>query len=144
RKVERLGFSLDEHATEECPADRPEKEAGFGRLELDGVIHSYHHEQDDSPFAVGPVNLTFRPGELVFLVGGNGSGKSTLAKIITGLYVPEGGEIRLDGKSVTDRNRDEYRQLFSAVFADFHLFENLMGLRNTDLDVQAKQYLKQL
>ena len=67
----------------------------FDRLELVNVLHSYHHEKDDSSFVLGPINLRFRPGELVFLVGGNGSGKSTLAKIITGLYVPEAGEIRL-------------------------------------------------
>jgi len=63
--------------------------------------------------------LTFRPGELVFIVGGNGSGKSTLGKIITGLYPPESGEIHLDGKKITNGDRDDFRQLFSAVFADF-------------------------
>jgi putative ATP-binding cassette transporter len=144
RKIETLGVSLAEHSTEICPVEQAETEPRFERLELKSVVHAYHAEQEDSQFVLGPIDLSFRPGELVFLVGGNGSGKSTLAKIITGLYLPEAGEIRLDGKSVTDRNRDEYRQLFSAVFADFHLFENLMGLRNTDLDVQAKQYLKQL
>jgi putative ATP-binding cassette transporter len=34
---------------------------------------------------VGPVNLTIRRGELLFLIGGNGSGKSTLAMLLTGL-----------------------------------------------------------
>src|SRR6185295_6708264 len=83
-------------------------------------------------------------GELVFLVGGNGSGKSTLAKIITGLYIPESGEIRLDGETITNRNRDDYRQLFSAVFGDSYLFENLLGLKALDLDAPARQYLEQL
>jgi putative ATP-binding cassette transporter len=143
RKVESLGVSLNEHATEECAPGRHET-PGFKRLELAGVVHSYHHEQDDSHFAVGPINLTFGPGELVFLVGGNGSGKSTLAKIITGLYVPEAGEIRLDGERITNKNRDDYRQLFSAVFGDFYLFDNLLGLEGTDLDEQAQEYLEQL
>jgi len=144
RKVEKLGISLDEHATEQCPDGRHEKENGFERLELAGVLHSYHHEQDDSQFVVGPINLTFRPAELVFLVGGNGSGKSTLAKIITGLYVPEGGEIRLDGEPITNKNRDDYRQLFSVVFGDFYLFDNLLGLKGADLDAQAQEYLEEL
>ena len=91
----------------------------FERLELRGVVHSYHHEQDDSNFVLGPINLSFQAGELVFLVGGNGSGKSTLAKIITGLYIPEAGEIRLDGELITHANRDDYRQLFSVIFSDF-------------------------
>jgi len=144
RKVESLGISLNEHSTEACPAIPQEGRMSFERLELAGVVHSYHHEQDDSHFAVGPIHLTFQPGELVFLVGGNGSGKSTLAKIITGLYVPEAGEILLDGKPVTANNRDDYRQLFSVVFGDFYLFDNLLGLEGVDLDAQGKEYLRQL
>ena len=116
----------------------------FDELELAGVTHSYHHEEDDSHFMVGPVNLGFRPGEIVFLVGGNGCGKSTLAKIIAGLYPPERGEIRVDGRLVTDANRDDYRQLFSAVFSDFYLFNSLIGLNGANLDEQAQLYLRQL
>ena len=145
QKVEHLGMSLDEHSTEVCSlAEPPKGPAALDRLELKGVVHSYHCEQDDSNFVLGPIDLTFHEGELVFLVGGNGSGKSTLAKIIAGLYIPEAGEIRLNHQPVTDSNRDEYRQLFSAVFSDFYLFDNLLGLENPDLDLQAKQYLKQL
>ena len=81
---------------------------------------------------------------LVFIVGGNGSGKSTLAKLIAGLYVPDAGEILLDGILVDDRNRELYRQLFSTVFADFYLFDRLLGLGLQDLDAQAKTYLEQL
>ena len=43
------------------------------------------------PSLLGPIDLTFEPGELVFLVGGNGSGKTTLAKLLIGLYPPEAG-----------------------------------------------------
>jgi putative ATP-binding cassette transporter len=143
-KIEKLGLSLAVHNTEECPLARPEQALEFEQLELVGVTHSYHHEKDDSHFTLGPINLTFCPGELVFLVGGNGSGKSTLGKIITGLYPPEIGEVRLDGKVITSHNRDDYRQLFSCVFADFYLFEALLGLRMPDLDVHAQEYLAQL
>ena len=121
-----------------------ENEMTFEHLDLVNVTHSYHHEKDDSFFRLGPINLRFRPGELVFLVGGNGSGKSTLAKIISGLYTPETGEIRLDGEAITDKNRDDYRQLFSAVFSDFYLFENLLGLYTQNVDEQARAYLEQL
>jgi putative ATP-binding cassette transporter len=144
RKVEELGVSLADHSTEDCPINQPEPELEFERLELRGVVHSYHREQDDSHFVLGPIDLSFRPGELVFLVGGNGSGKSTLAKLITGLYLPEGGEIRLDGETITNRNRDNYRQLFSVVFADFYLFDNLLGIKRPQLDVEAGEYLEQL
>lgn len=77
-------------------------------------------------------------------MGGNGSGKSTLAKLITGLYVPDSGEIRLNGISIDDGNREMYRQLFSTVFADFYLFDRLVGLQQVDLDERAKMYLDRL
>ncbi len=143
-KVEKLGVSLAKHSTEACSFDPADTARSFHRLELLNVMHSYHSEKDDSHFVLGPLSLTFRPGELVFLVGGNGSGKSTLAKLIAGLYLPEAGEIRLDGRRVTNENRDEYRQLFAAVFSDFYLFEQLLGLETPGLDGQAAEYLSEL
>jgi putative ATP-binding cassette transporter len=143
RKIEQLGVSLKK-AAEECPVTRRENERSFERLELIAVTHSYHHEKDDSHFVLGPMDLSFERGELVYIVGGNGSGKSTLAKIITGLYPPEGGAIHLDGRAVTEENRDEYRQLFSCVFSDFFIFESLLGLEHPSLDARAREYLKTL
>lgn len=143
--VERLGFSLSGAQAEACPlVGRPEAAVDFRSLELRGITHAYQHEKDDSNFLLGPINVTFQPGEVVFLVGGNGSGKTTLAKLITGLYPPENGEIRLNGRVVTDATRDDYRQVFSAVFSDYYLFENLLGLEMDGLDEQARHYLVQL
>jgi len=144
QKVDELGVSLAAQATESCSFEQIPAGTSFVSLELRGVVHTYHREQEDSRFVLGPIDLSFQPGELVFLVGGNGSGKSTLAKILAGLYVPEAGEIRLDGREITEKNRDEYRQLFSAVFADFYLFDNLLGLEGSNLDAQAEEYLEQL
>lgn len=144
QKVEKLGVSLAEYSVEDCSFDQPTQQPSFSRLELINVMHSYHREQDDSHFVLGPLSLSFQPGEVVFLVGGNGSGKSTLAKLVAGLYLPEGGEIRLDGRRITDENRDEYRQLFSAVFGDFYLFEDLLGLDGPNLDDRARHYLESL
>jgi putative pyoverdin transport system ATP-binding/permease protein len=143
-KIDRLGLSLTTQSTEEFPIAKPEGETMFDQIRLVGVTHSYNHEKDDSHFMLGPVDLTFRPGELVFIVGGNGSGKSSLAKIITGLYPPETGEIHLDGKKITDRDRDDYRQLFSTVFSDFYIFETFLGLSGRNLDGEAQRYLKEL
>ncbi|HXE41824.1 MAG TPA: cyclic peptide export ABC transporter, partial [Candidatus Baltobacteraceae bacterium] len=144
RKIDKLGLSLSSSVTEDCPLSKREEKLQFERLELRAVTHSYHSEKDDSQFVLGPINLTFRPGELTFIVGGNGSGKSTLAKIITGLYPPEAGEMRLDGELVNDRNRDDYRQIFSAVFSDFFLFGNLVSVNGANRDVEAQRYLEQL
>ncbi|MBI3885786.1 MAG: cyclic peptide export ABC transporter [Opitutae bacterium] len=144
RKVEALGMSLGARGRDRESAPAHSAAPSFVRLELAGVTHAYHREQCDDHFVLGPLNLTLHAGELVFLVGGNGGGKSTLAKIVTGLYPPETGEIRLDGRPVDDANRDDYRQLFSAVFADFFLFDSLLGLPTPDLDAHAAGYLAQL
>lgn len=116
---------------------------GFSRLELRGVTHRYHREMEDRSFLLGPVDLSLCPGELVFVVGGNGSGKTTFAKLLLGLYAPEGGEIRVDGAVVGDRGREVYRQLFSAVFADFYLFDDVLG-HDVASDKLARQYLMRL
>src|SRR5205085_1618801 len=62
QKVQSLGVSLAEHSTEECPTNKPELEGAFERLDLKGVMHSYHREQEDDSFVLGPIDLTFRPG----------------------------------------------------------------------------------
>ncbi len=142
-KVEKLGVSLAACHSETVATDRADRELSFKRLDLIRVIHSYHSEKEDRNFTLGPISLSLHPGELIFIVGGNGSGKSTLAKIVTGLYFPEAGEIRLNGRLVGNHNRDEYRQMFSSVFADFYLFDTLLGLNAPNLDLQAREYLTQ-
>lgn len=105
-------------------------------IELRDVVFAYSRHQADREathdgFVVGPVNLVLRRGEVVFLIGGNGSGKTTLARLLTGLYVPISGEIRVDDVVVDATNRGGYRRLFTAVFTDFHLFEDLLGTDDT-------------
>ncbi|MGK4006138.1 cyclic peptide export ABC transporter [Sorangium sp. So ce1036] len=142
QRVEDLGRTL---AVEACEAEAGAALPGsWKRLELAGVTHAYRSEGKDDSFMLGPIDLSVRRGEMIFLVGGNGSGKTTLAKLITGLYTPESGEIRLDGAPITDRNRRAYRQLFSVVFFDFHLFERLIGLDSPELNERARGYLARL
>ena len=142
-RLEELGLSLTPEKSSDN-AEEPISEATWEYLELKGVSHAYRGEKEGNTFTLGPLDVSFRRGELVFLVGGNGSGKSTLGKILTGLYIPENGTIELDGVAVTDETRDEYRQLFTAIFSDFYLFKRLPGSATVDLDTQAKAYLTSL
>lgn len=139
--VERLGLDLtpESGATPAVAAAWP----AWPALQLAGVSHAYRVEGEERSFTLGPIDLAFRRGETVFLTGGNGSGKTTLAKLITGLYVPEQGEIRL-GQAVTADNREEYRQQFSVVFSDCFVFESLFGLAGAALDTRAATHLHKL
>lgn len=144
-KVEQLGVSLSAVDGTGTAGRLPEKTLPpWERLELVGVTHSYYREREAGQFVLGPISLTLWPGEVVFLVGGNGSGKTTLAKLITGLYIPEGGQIRLNGRLVDEYNRDRLRQHFSVVFSDFYLFEQFLGLEGPDLDRRARAYVERL
>ncbi len=141
-KIESLGLSLTNRA--EALTVPPQHKSSWHYIQLDKVTHTYRTDEPGSNFILGPVNLKFSPQEIVFIVGGNGSGKSTLAKLITGLYIPEAGEITLDGEPITEHNREWYRQHFSVVFSDFYLFEDLLGLEDSNLDIQAQKYLQLL
>jgi len=143
KKIQNLGFSLFSEVRKDNIELPVESSNTWQTLELNEITHTYKDEYDDSPFVLGPITLKFQPGELIFLIGGNGSGKSTLAKNIVGLYTPETGQIRLDGKLITNENRESYRQLFTAIFADFSVFETLPGFNKAKLNSKIKSYLMQ-
>ncbi|UXJ55674.1 cyclic peptide export ABC transporter [Pseudomonas citronellolis] len=112
-------------------------------LELRDVYYGFPPVDSQPPFTLGPVNLSIREGDIVFIVGENGGGKTTLIKLLLGLYAPQHGEIVLNGRSVEAHERDDYRQLFSTIFADYYLFDELL-----QADPQAAQaagrYLERL
>ena len=147
-RIEKLGLTLADQEVREKAADELSVPPTWQEIELRGITHSYYREREASSFTLGPINLSLSRGELIFIVGGNGSGKTTLAKLLCGLYIPESGSLFLDGKPVTDLNRDQYRQLFSVVFSDFYLFEKLHGLDQVNwtvsLDKRAAHYIAQL
>jgi putative ATP-binding cassette transporter len=142
QKIEAMGLSLAAESVERSTFEASQSH-GYERLKLEAVTHSYDNEDGDG-FKLGPVDLRFRPAEVVFLVGGNGSGKTTLAKVLTGLYAPDEGAIFLDGERITNETRDQYRQLFATVFSDFYLFESLLGLKSDALHEEALHYLRRL
>jgi putative ATP-binding cassette transporter len=143
-QIERLGLALEERTKSEGEFAATDCFADWQEMELAGATHAYRREGQPHGFVLGPIDATIRRGQIVFIIGGNGSGKTTLAKLITGLYIPESGEVRLDGRPIDDDNREAYRQLFSVVFDDAVIFESLWGLKAANLDERAQEFLRQL
>lgn len=113
-------------------------------IRLNNMEYHYPELTEDEAFTLGPIDLSIRQGETVFIIGGNGSGKTTLIKLLCGLYTPGAGRIFWQGEEVTDLNREAYRQLFSVVFAEFHLFDTLFGLEDVNLDQRAWEFIGKL
>ena len=78
-------------------------------------------------WALKNVNLKFKIGEKLAIVGMNGSGKTTFIKLLCRLYDPTEGEILLNGVNIKKFDYDEYMSIFSVVFQDFQLFAFKLG-----------------
>ena len=129
-----LERQLDTHvaASSEAAVDRPPLSIAktFSRIDMESVRFQYTDQHGVPLFTVGPFDFHVRAGETIFIVGGNGSGKSTFLKLFTTLYYPLSGHIRLDGAPLTWERFPYYRNLFSIIFSDFHLFDRLYGLND--------------
>lgn len=73
------------------------------------------------------INIEFEVGKSYAIVGENGSGKTTFIKLLTRLYDPEIGEIRLNGISADKYDSQQFYSLFNVVFQDFDLFSFKLG-----------------
>jgi putative ATP-binding cassette transporter len=136
---------LEGRLTDEQSGPRQPDPFGHGleTLQLRDVCHCYQAGSDDR-FILGPISIDIRRGEILFIIGGNGTGKTTLAMLLLGLFEPESGHIALNGVTVTDENRDNYRQRFSAIFSDGHLFEHLPVANSEEATAAATRYLRAL
>jgi len=104
----------------------------FNKIEFEQIDFSYLDPNNLPLFSLGPLNMSVTEGEIIFIVGGNGSGKSSFMKMLTGLYYPASGNILLDDIPINKTTYPAYRELFSVIFGDFHLFDKLYGLDNID------------
>ena len=93
------------------------KVAAFS-LELKNVSYKYQGADD---FAIQNISLHIKPSEKLAVVGLNGAGKTTLVKLLCGLYDPTEGAVLLNGIDIREFNRDEYYELFTAVFQEFNI-----------------------
>lgn len=128
-----LQRQLDEHLTVAANGNVDHSRfRNFRRASLEGASFTYRDADDGPGFTVGPLDLTIERGKMLFITGGNGSGKSTLLKMLTGLYPVSSGTLRVDKVALADRDLSSYRDLISAIFTDFHLFDRLYGMEDVD------------
>ena len=101
---------------------------------------------DTDQWALRHVNIRFRVGSRLAVVGRNGSGKTTFIKLLCRLYDPTEGEILLNGIDIRKYRYDDYMHIFSVVFQDFKLLalplgENVAGAAEYDR-VRVEKCLK--
>jgi ATP-binding cassette subfamily B protein len=93
-------------------------------VRFEGVSFTY-------PGAKGPaledIDLHLRPGEALALVGENGSGKTTLIKLLTRLYAPSKGVVKLDGLDLREWDETRLRERVAVVFQDFSRYQLTVG-----------------
>jgi ATP-binding cassette subfamily B protein len=114
-----------------------------GGIVFDAVSFRY---PDSVGNVLEDVSLTVKPGEVVALIGENGTGKTTLIKLLSRLYDPTKGAIKIDGIDLRELSLDDLRDGVSVIFQDFahyHLTarENIW-LGNTSLSPQAKRVIE--
>lgn len=132
-------FLKDIPATIDLREAVPQLESTVKNIKIRGVRFKHKGKTDRELFEIGPIDLEVKAGEVLFIIGGNGSGKTTFAKLITGLYVPDEGEILINNRLVSGAVLSEY---FSAVFSPAYLFQKLYNL---DIELKAgdiERYLK--
>lgn len=99
-------------ATVNLPAPR-------GALEFKGVNFRY---RPDAPIILNDINLTIRPGEVIGIVGPSGSGKSTLTKLVQRFYLPDSGQVFLDGQDIAQSDPAWLRSHIGVVLQENMLF----------------------
>jgi len=140
-EIERIETALDSSAKGEVEPVEMDDPAplSFEKLTCSHLTFAYRNENGESTFQLQPTDFELKKGELVFITGGNGSGKSTFLKVLAGLYLPANGKIMLNDGEIGATNRRSYRNLFSAIFSDYHIFDRIFGQREI-----AEERLKEL
>jgi putative ATP-binding cassette transporter len=115
----------------------------FDQLVISDLKFTYESENQkkDGLFSIGPLNLSLNKGETIFIYGGNGSGKTTLMNAILGILKGDSGTIKFNETVLSPKNYGDYLTLFSVVFSDFHLFDELYGFDNVS-EKEIKNYLE--
>ncbi|HKK15674.1 MAG TPA: cyclic peptide export ABC transporter, partial [Gammaproteobacteria bacterium] len=142
-QVTEFEAAINKHASEVVSNEYRTGTIEFNEIRLEAVCFQYRTNRSDDYFVTGPINLTIQRGDVLFIIGGNGTGKTTLLKLIAGLYTPTSGDIYIDGKKLVLENQQEYRELFTTIFTDFHIFSKVYGYDEVEADTFS-QWMKDL
>lgn len=115
------------------------KVPAFESLSMQDVRFDYFDRQGLRLFGIHVASFTLNRGELVFIRGGNGSGKSTFMNVLAGVYPQQSGAMFLNGAPLTDLGMEAYRNIFTLLPTDFHLFSRPIGV-----DASARRMKKVL
>lgn len=125
--LQKAGASIERveelFATETKLVDRDSRMLPGGplRLEFDNVTFSYDDDAGNDRI-LKDVSFDLAPGRVMGLLGRTGSGKSTVARLVTRLYEPQDGEVRLGGVATWDAELGGLRQRVAMVTQDVQLF----------------------
>lgn len=108
----------------------------FDSLRLRDVRFDYFDRQGMRVFGIHVDDFTLRRGELIFIRGGNGSGKSTFMNVLSGLYAAQSGVFFCNDRPLTDWGMEAYRNLFTVLPSEFHLFRTPLGVNASGARVE--------
>ncbi len=115
-------FALLDEPQEEQGSEDGKQFVRYGFIEFKDVCFTY----DNKRWILQDVNLSFKPGELVAIVGETGAGKTTIMNLINGMYRAQKGEILIDGVPIDEYNIHALRKQVSAVPQDVVLFSGTL------------------
>lgn len=117
-------------------------------IEFNDVWFRYS-DSEDSPWILKGVSFKIKPYEFVAIVGATGSGKSSIIKLLTRLYEPQQGEIKINGHDLKDIPLADLREFMGVIHQDSYIFagdlRSNIELRRKDINLdRAKPFLDRL
>ncbi len=110
-------------------------------IEIKNITFTYPNGKNP---VIADLNLTFKPGEKVAIVGENGAGKTTLVKLITRIYRPQVGEVTLNDININELKKESLYKKFGVLFQDFNSYGNLTVAENIQIGKTSRKADKEL